>query len=167
MLARLRTPPIDHSVLCFTCKFLGFLGPTVQLSHYPHFSGHALWFSSCPLRSTGNKAEAGEVRLVPIKNVYDSLEQDRLKLKVPLFLQLEHQNPSPITVYAFERAPCFLPMLWPTGKIFYLSKGFFHKQVILFKWVPLAVFINMKSHLRKASFVTGNKVEQALSHALT
>lgn len=31
----------------------------------------------------------------------------------------------------------------PQGKIFCLSKGFFHKQVILFKWVSLTMFINM------------------------
>lgn len=86
MLSHLRTP---QSIILFFASPVSFLVSLDQPSSFPITSiSQDMHYGSAHvhLGSTGNKAEAGEVQLVPIMNVYSSLEQDRLKLKVSLFL---------------------------------------------------------------------------------
>lgn len=145
----LRISQFNFSVLGFTCKFLGLIEPTVQLPT-ASVSQDALWFRLLPshIESTNNKADHWEGSACAYK-VYLQLpgagQVGTKSIIIFVVRKLEHLPPThPHTHFMpLKELLIFCLSSGPGGKIFCLSKGFFHKQVILFKWVPLTMFINL------------------------
>lgn len=126
----LRISQFNFYVLGFTCKFLGLIEPTVQLPT-ASVAQDALWFRLLPshIESTNNKADHWEGSACAYK-VYLQLpgagQVGTKSIIIFVVSKLEHLPPTPPThtFYAFERAPDFLPKLWPRGENILSFKGF-------------------------------------------